>query len=153
MKISKSLLFLLFSIFCFTFTATSQVEITRDSLIKTYEKSSIMLQGNKYVINGTSYKMEFGQHKIGETLKKSPRAYAEFTLFKKKQKKAVILNLVGGSAAIGSFLVNQNTDKALYTGLSIAGIACLSMSIPFTSKSRKHFNKAIWLYNCDVLKN
>jgi hypothetical protein len=134
-----------------SFSAQSQVVSTRDSLVKVYEQSSIMLQGNKYTINGTSYKMGFGNSKIGETLKKSPMAYAEFALYKKNQKKSLILNLVGGSAALASVLVNQKTDKALFTGLSLTGLVCLGVSIPFNSKSTKQFNKAIWLYNRDVL--
>jgi hypothetical protein len=151
-KLSKQVVLAVFSSFFLTFSAKSQVLNTRDSLVKVYEQGSIMLQDkHQYVINGTSYKMGFGNSKIGETLKKSPMAYAEFELFKKKQKKALVLNLVGGGAAIGSFLVNQKTDKALFTGLSIAGIACLGVSIPLTIKSTKHFNKAIWLYNRDVL--
>jgi hypothetical protein len=41
----------------------------------------------------------------------------------------------------------------LFTGLSVAGIGCLAVSFPLTLKSKKHFNKSIWLYNNDVLKN
>lgn len=156
-KLSIQALLVLFSTFFLTFPAksqvVSQVVSSRDSLVKAYEQGSIMLQGNKYVINGTAYKMGFGNNKIGETLRKSPLAYAEFELFKKNQKKALILNIVGGAAAIGSFLVNQNTDKALFTGLSVAGIGCLAVSFPLTIKSKKHFNKSIWHYNRDVLKN
>ena len=150
-KLSIQALLVLFITFFLTSPAKSQVVSTRDSLVKAYEQGSIMLQGNKYVINGTAYKMGFGNNKIGETLRKSPLAYAEFQLFKKNQKTALILNVVGGAAAIGSFLINQDTDKALFTGLSVTGIACIGVSFPFTSKSNKHFNKSIWLYNNDVL--
>jgi Family of unknown function (DUF6010) len=152
-KLSKQAVIMVFMTFSFTFSAKSQIVSTRDSLVKAYEQSSIMLQGNKYSINGTSYKMGFGNRNIGETLKKNPMAYAEFELFKKNQKKGLVLNLVGGGAALASILVNQKTDKALFTGLSVVGLGCLGFSIPFTSKSTKHFNKAVWLYNRDVLKN
>jgi Family of unknown function (DUF6010) len=150
-KLSKQAVLIVFMTFSCTFSAQSQVVSTRDSLVKVFEQSSIMLQGNKYSINGTSYKMGFGNRNIGETLKKKPMAYAEFELYKKNQKKSLILNLVGGSAALASILVNQKTDKALFTGLSLTGLVCLGVSIPFNSKSTKQFNKAIWLYNRDVL--
>jgi Family of unknown function (DUF6010) len=150
-KLSKQALVCVFMIL--SFSAKSQVVSTRDSLVKVYEQGSIMLQGNKYTINGTSYKMGFGNRNIGETLKKSPMAYAEFALYRKNQKKSLILNLVGGSAALASVLVNQKTDKALFTGLSVTGLVCLGVSIPFSSKSTKQFNKAVWLYNRDVLSN
>lgn len=150
-KFSKQAFFVVFM--TLSFSAKSQVVSTRDSLVKAYEQGSIMLQVNNYTINGTSYKMGFGNNKMGETLKKSPMAYAEFALYKKNQRKSLILNLVGGSAALASILVNQNTDKALFIGLSITGLACLGVSIPFSSKSKKQFNKAIWLYNRDVLLN
>jgi hypothetical protein len=152
MNISKQILLVYFNTLFFTFSGLSQVNNTCDSLIKAYEKGSIMLQDRKYVINGESFKMGFGQRKIGEALKKNPIAYTEFELFKKKQTKGMLYSLIGGGATIASILTNKNSDKTLSTGLSIVGIGFLAVSFPITSKSKKHFNKAIWLYNRDVLK-
>jgi Family of unknown function (DUF6010) len=152
-KFSKQAFLIVFITLFYAFSAKSQVVSSQDSLVKKYEQGSIMLKDKQYVINGTSFKMGHGHMKISETFKKSPLAYAEFELFKKNQKKGILLNIVGSAAAIASFFVNQNTDKALFTGLSVAGIGCLGWSIPITSKSKRHFNKAIWLYNRDLLKN
>jgi hypothetical protein len=152
-KLSKQALLVVFMTLFFTFSAKSQVVSTRDSLVKNYEQGSIMLQDKRYVINGTAYKMGFGYSKIGETLKKSPTAYAEFKLFKKTQNKALFVNLVGGGSVLASILVNKKTDKAMVTGLSVVGLGCLIVSMPLTSKSKKRYNKAIWLYNRDVLGN
>jgi Family of unknown function (DUF6010) len=152
-KLSVQVLLVLFTTLFSTFSAKSQVVDTRDSLIKSYEQGSIMLQDKQYLINGASYKMGFMQRKIGETLKKSPMAYAEFELFKKNQNKAFIFNVLGGGAAIASILINQDTDKALFVGLSAVGLGFLVVSLPLTSRSTKHFNKAIWLYNRDVFRN
>jgi hypothetical protein len=153
MKIPNFLLLVLFSTYFFTFSAKSQVNSTRDSLIKAYEQGSIMFQNSRYVINGESYKMGFRERKIGDILINNPTAYTEFELFKKVQNKANVLNAVGlGAAIVSLLLVNRDTDQGLFTGLTVAGIGCLGVSIPMIGKSRKHFQKSIWIYNRDLLK-
>ena len=154
MKIIRRLTFAFISMLAFNFSTKAQVNNTRDSLIKAYEQGSIMLQNSRYIINGESYKMGFGKRKIGETLKSSTMAYTEFELFKKSQNRFNVLNAVGLGAAIASvFFVNQNTDQGLYVGLTVVSLGCLVVSIPLQGKSTKHFKKAVWLYNRDVLKN
>jgi hypothetical protein len=153
MKLSKSKKIIFFIILFISFSAKSQIVNTPDSLIKAYEQGSIMLQNTNYVINGESYKMGFRERKIGETLKTNPMANAEFELFKKGQNKANVWNTVGLLAGLSSLLlVNQNTDKGLYTGLTVMGVGCLAVSIPMIGKSRKHFQKSVWIYNRDLLK-
>ncbi len=151
-KLSKQIAMLLITTIFASFSAQSQVVSTRDSLVKAYEQGAILMQDRQYVINGTSYEMGFMQRKMSETLKTNRFAYAEFNLFKKNQKKAMILNIVGSAAALGGILT-QNKNKTLSVGFSVIGVGCLAVSFPFTSKSKKHFNKAIWLYNRDVLRN
>jgi hypothetical protein len=154
MNNSKAIFLFFFSTFFFSLSSKSQAINACDSLIKVYEKSSILLQDRKYVINGESFKMGFGQSKIGKVLKKSPMAYAEFELFKKLKIKATAFELLGLSAAATSLIfINKNTDQALYTGLTIVGIGCLSVAIPIRGKSKKHFQRAVWIYNRDLLKN
>ena len=136
-----------------SFSSQAQVNSVRDSLVKAYEQGSIMLQNSRYVINGESFKLGFMQRKIGETLKKSPLAYAEFELFKKTQNKALGFYLAGLGATAASLFVNQKTDKILVGGLVLTGLGCLVVSLPIIAKSNKQFQRSIWLYNRDVLKN
>lgn len=153
MKISKPVLLVLFSTLFFSFSAKSQANSTRDSLIKAYEQGSIMLQNGRYVINGESFRMGFGQRKMGETLKKSPLAYAEFELFKKSQSKALGFYIVGLSAIVAGLFINKKTDRDLAGGLVVGGLVSTIISLPIIAKSTKHFHRSIWIYNRDVLKN
>jgi hypothetical protein len=153
MKILKLILLVLFSTLFFSFSTKAQVNSTRDSLIKAYEQGSIMLQNGRYVINGESFKIGFMQRNIGETLKKSPLAFAEFELFKKTQNKALGFYIAGLGTTIAGIFVNEKTDKTLAGGLVLTGLGCLVVSFPIIAKSTKHFHKSVWLYNRDVLNN
>jgi hypothetical protein len=153
MKISKAFLLVFSTSLVLSFTTYSQVQSIRDSLIKAYEQSSIMLQNGRYVINGESRNLGFGQRNLGDVLKKSPLAYAEFEQFRKKRNTALGVYFAGLGATVAGLLLNRKNEDALSGGLIVGGLATTIISLPILSKSTKHFHKSVWLYNRDVLNN
>jgi hypothetical protein len=153
MNSSKAFLLVFCSTLFLSFSSYAQAQSVRDSLIKAYEQGSIMLQNGRYVTNGESRSLGFGQRNLGDVLKKSPLAYAEFEQFRKKRNTALGVYFAGLGVTVAGLILNRKNEDALSGGLIVGGLATTIISLPIMSKSTKHFHKSVWLYNRDVLKN
>ena len=139
--------------FSFVFAANAQVRSTRDSIIRAYEQRSIMLQNNSYVINGEEKRFGFFRGNIKNELSSNPIALKEF----QESQKSALIGLGLGFIALGMLIggtqlaiQSQKEDRFI---ISLASLVPLLIGLFYTQKSQNQFNRSVWLYNRDVLKD
>ena len=139
--------------FSFVFASNAQVRSTRDSIIRAYEQRSIMLQNHSYVINGTEKRFGFFRENIKEELSSNPIALKEF----QESQKSALIGLGLGLFALGMLIggtrlaiQSQKEDRFI---LSLASLVPLILGLFYTQKSNNQFNRSVWIYNRDVLKD
>lgn len=86
----------------------------------------------------------FNKH-LKEEMKVSPEALIEFEKYQNNSKTFLILYIVGIGSVVGAVLSEDN--PILRTGLGLAGIGFISVSVSFGRKSSNSFQIAIWIRN------
>ena len=127
-------------------TISSQAQ-NKDSVAirRYYEENAILWTGKtRYYKNNQSYPLR----NLKEEFSFSKEASWEFAQYRKSGNTAMIGFLVTEGLLVSSFFVkDRNTRYALLAG----SVVSLAITLPISAKARKHFYRAIWAYNRDIL--
>lgn len=142
MKLFKLLLPLVSIVFaCQVLSAQSPVE--------KYDKESIYLTTGGFVKGGVKHSALFSYRDMKKAMKGSLPARAEYQRYSEKRGWAIGLSLAGLASVIAALGVEDNVQ--LQRGLLLGGLGASLASVPLSTKSTNHLQKAAWLYNRDLL--
>jgi hypothetical protein len=129
-----------------------------DTSLKTnYEQQTIYLDGttNKYVKKNENKKIGlFGKKLKHEFENSSLEAKQEIEIYSRHNKLGAIFSSVGLVIVFTTTILIPEIVFPIYLGLTVIGYIPTTIGIIHLIKAPRHLNKAIWLYNRDViLKN
>ncbi|HFA50404.1 MAG TPA: hypothetical protein ENJ95_15430 [Bacteroidetes bacterium] len=130
--------------------------LSAQSVLEKYEKETIYLSYNNYsyIKNGQKHWAGFFGKHLKKEMEVSPDAVIEFDRYQKKSITSFWMVMGAGAIYVSGVLLAQERDEydALSGSMVLAGTGLMIASIPLTINSMKHYNKAIWLRNRDVLR-
>jgi hypothetical protein len=112
---------------------------------KYYEANTILWTGTgKYFKGMQSYRL---QNLKNEPID-SPDAKFEFDGYVHSNNVFSVMIVASSALIVSSLIVKDNNTKV---GLLFGSLVSYSIAIPFSSKSRRHLSRFIWLQNRDIL--
>jgi len=133
----------------FSFIFLSFQMLFAQSPIEKYEQESIYLTTGGFVKGGVKHSAIFSYRGMKKAMKGSLPARAEYQRFSEKRKWAIGLSLIGLTSVIAAIGVEDNIE--LRRGLLLGGLGATFASVPISTSSTNHLQKAAWLYNRDLL--
>lgn len=131
----------------YTFSQNANM-VSADSLKARYNYKTI------HFFKGYLSKGENGERipfsELKDQFNLSPEGAKEFAA-SQKSKKTALLTLGGAITCIVTAAILNKSNRDLSRGFIVGGLALDIISIPFTIKSGKRLQRAIWLRNRDVI--
>jgi hypothetical protein len=126
---------------------TLQAQKNNEEIRQIYDSSAIFqFSESGFSLNGKPLKSK----QLKALLLSYPESATEYKSFRKKRRLATIFLVTGSVAYLSSFFIlPQNPELALGT-LGLSGVGVLG-SLPYAIKSRRHLQKAVWIYNRSIL--
>ena len=143
-NIKPSCLFLIIA--CFYLESKAQTNIFTDSLAKNYDKNTILLQNGYFEKNGEQIPYGIFKRNLKHQMNLYIMSSREFKRYQNKKWLSFAISAVG----LGVTLTSIKDRKINWTQYSI-GNGLILLSIPFSSQSNNHYNRALWFYNREAI--
>ena len=149
----KNLLLLLVLLFTGIFSPKGLFAI--DTLSTQYEKKTIYLDMNiwrtRFVQNGEQKKTGFMYRNLTNILKQSPDTHIDIRRFQKRQTISYITRFIGYGLSLAATITHYY-DRDENTIVLVGGdMIMMVISRLFSWSAKGPLNRAIWLYNRDVV--
>ena len=111
-----------------------------------YDHTNIYLKKGGFEKDGKTIRYGIFKKHLKQELSASPMAYAE--LKRSRNNNLVVV----GCTLVSAILTVSGTQRVFVKKeLNYSGLGFNLLSIPFKIKSKNHINRAVWLYNRDVM--
>lgn len=137
----------LFSLLIFFIPVLTLAQDT--SIAAKYERKTVFLYGRKYMLDGE----RLPKSSLKGLLYKYPESRLEYLASKKWNTGAKVLDglaFVFYTLAVSN-LITYNNQK--FEGWIMASAVTAILRFPIAMQGKKHFDKALWLYNKNALVN
>jgi hypothetical protein len=140
----------------FAVTVLFQYSSAQDTLAaKKYEERTIQPYRSHFLVNGKRYE----KYELKTLFNQYPVPAAEIKLYHKNETRNDIFSLSSLGLIVASGIIffsnpeEAERHPALVFTLYGAGLTSSVISGVFRGKARKHFQKALWVYNKEVMVN
>ena len=129
--------------------------LAQDEAIERYDKGVIRLEMNwwrtQFIVNDKPYKTGFMYRNLASVLGRSPRTHEDLSKFRKRQKFSYAFYTLSLGLSLAAWLTHQQDKDDDTRAYVIGDIAAMTISRLFSWAARNSLDKAIWLYNRDVV--
>ncbi len=129
--------------------------VAQESAAERYDSDTIYLEMDwwrtRFVQNGEAHKTGFMYRNLTGILEKSPRAHEEIQKFRKRQKIAYVFYSLSLGLSLAAWITHRQDKDDDTRAYVIGDIATMTISRLFSWAAKGSLNKAIWIYNRDVV--